>query len=194
MNELNQQNQKIEEILSTINGISEQTNLLALNAAIEAARAGEHGKGFAVVAGEVRKLAESSTKSTQEISEILKQIQNQVQKVTQQVNNGQAAIHLNKEAAQKTGEIFGKIMEEDREGNEYSNRVSEQINQLEISSDIIVQEIESISAVTEQSSAAMEEVLAGTEEQKEVISNITSSFKELKELIQQLDELTTKGA
>lgn len=71
MSDIQQQSQKIAEIVTLIDGISFQTNLLALNAAVEAARAGEHGRGFAVVAGEVRALAQKSAIASKDIRALI---------------------------------------------------------------------------------------------------------------------------
>ncbi|AYD40286.1 methyl-accepting chemotaxis protein [Clostridium fermenticellae] len=76
-----------DEVINFVKGVASQTNLLGLNAAIEASRAGEHGKGFSVVANEIRKLSSSSSKSINEINNILVKINNSINTIATSISS-----------------------------------------------------------------------------------------------------------
>ena len=100
---------EITQIVSTIREIANQTNLLALNAAIEAAGAGEAGARFAVVADQVRKLAESSTQATREITDLVKMIQTETQDAVVAMEQETHAVEAGSASALRTGEVFNEI-------------------------------------------------------------------------------------
>lgn len=109
INQLEDHTAKIESILDVIGGISEQTNLLALNAAIEAARAGEQGRGFAVVADEVRQLAQRSAQSTQQIQEMIHELQSRSKVAVKAMNTSREKAQATVVRAEDAGESFRTI-------------------------------------------------------------------------------------
>jgi methyl-accepting chemotaxis protein len=114
----------IGSILDVIRNISEQTNLLALNAAIEAARAGEQGRGFAVVADEVRSLAHRSHESTNQIHELIENLQLGAEKAVSMINRGEKSIVDTVDKAEQAGTSLGMITESIQGINEMITQIA----------------------------------------------------------------------
>ncbi|MDF2548340.1 MAG: hypothetical protein K0R93_3238 [Anaerosolibacter sp.] len=190
--ELDNESQHIGSILDTISSIAEQTNLLALNAAIEAARAGDAGRGFAVVADEIRKLAEQSGKSADEIKGIVLSIQNHTKST---VGIMEEVKERNKEQGQAVGNVNKSFEEISKSIDVIGNKI-EVINQyaadMNKDGQNIVAAIENISAVSEETAASSEEVSASMQQQTSAVEEVARAADKLNELASQLSNELNK--
>ncbi|WBW95554.1 methyl-accepting chemotaxis protein [Oceanirhabdus sp. W0125-5] len=192
VDDLNIHANRISSILESISAIANQTNLLALNAAIEAARAGEAGKGFSVVAEEIRKLANDSHNSTEEISGILKEINGKIKNVTEQVITVQQAADKSINSLGTTKELINNIKENTETVFEKANQTDEMMNKIENSSQKALNRITAISHSSEEVISSVEEILGNINDQDRRIDNIVGSFKVLEELVNKLNQISVK--
>ncbi|EOR23383.1 methyl-accepting chemotaxis protein [Niallia alba] len=179
---------EIGDITKVITDISSQTNLLALNAAIEAARAGEQGKGFAVVADEVRKLAEQTAGSAEQITNLISQIQtdskNTSLSMTTAANDVDAGINI----VQDAGEAFKKIEGSVNELVILVEEVSGSLNQLKEHTNTINGSILEVNSMASEAAASTENVSAATEEQVASMQEIAASSTSLAQLASDLQD------
>ena len=163
---------KIAEAASVIESIASQTNLLSLNASIEAARAGEAGRGFAVVAGEISNLASQSDLSSKEIKSIVDEIISTSNKNVEYA--GQISEAVNNEGAVLTqvNESFSVVNEKVSGTVQAINTIAERTQQLDSAKNMVIDDVSSLSSISEENAASCQETNASMVEIGSTISSI----------------------
>jgi methyl-accepting chemotaxis protein len=151
---LGQQSDRITSVVQVIKEVADQTNLLALNAAIEAARAGEQGRGFAVVADEVRKLAERTTKATEEIAAMVNAIQDSARSAVTTMETAVERVGSGASLAQQAGDAINQIKSGADQVIQVVNDITSALAEQTVASNDIAAHVEQVAQMTEENSAA----------------------------------------
>lgn len=190
--EMEEHSKQIEHIVEVISAISAQTNLLALNAAIEAARAGEQGRGFAVVADEVRKLAEQSTQSADQITQLVTTIRNHTHQVVESMEAGVKEVDEGIQVVHATGRLFADIKQNIDEVSGQVQEISAASEQISASTEQVVHAIEEIAEGSERVASETQNVSSSAEEQLASMEEIASSASSLTKMAEELQQVVGK--
>ncbi|WP_047153054.1 methyl-accepting chemotaxis protein [Aneurinibacillus tyrosinisolvens] len=192
VHDLGENSKQIGQIIEVISDIANQTNLLALNAAIEAARAGEHGKGFAVVADEVRKLAEQSRQSSEQIATLIQDIQQNTSHAITVMEQGTKEVESGTVIANQAGEAFHHILTSIQRVTDQVQEVSAATEQISASTQQLTASVEQLTRTSEEISMGTQGVAASSEEQLASMEEITASSESLSKLAQELQTEVAK--
>ena len=179
-------------IITTIQNIAEQTNLLSLNASIEAARAGEAGKGFAVVADEIRKLAEQSSGSVEQIRAIIAKIQATTRQTVDCAENTEEYLNEQTHEIEETVEVFSDIAQHVEKMIQDLHHISQNMSSMVQNKDMVLDSMRSIVAVSEETAASTEQVTYTVNSQLVEMQRLASEASQLTEEVFLLNDAMQK--
>ncbi len=188
MERLQNKTKEVGEIAGIILNISSQTNLLALNASIESARAGEAGRGFAVVAEQIRQLAEQTRSSTEEITRIINELNENANEVVVSVESSVGATESQNEMIHSAADTFEKLNANMVELIDNINEIDGRITNLSDSNNKIVENISQLSATTEEVTASAEQASNMSEQNLEFAHQAKEAIRQIKQTTDSLEQ------
>lgn len=194
MDELRAKAEEVSNITKVIFSISDQTTLLALNASIESARAGEAGKGFAVVADQIRDLSDQTKKSTEQIEQIVNQLNENADFTANLVGRSKAAASKQKELIEENVKSFDELSRQSEELSERADNLEREIENLLESNNRIVESITQLSAVSEEVTASTQEASNMSENDMKELESVAGSVFEVQETVDKLKKYNSDKA
>ncbi|HCW52814.1 MAG TPA: methyl-accepting chemotaxis protein [Clostridium sp.] len=184
--------ESISNMNAAISDIASQTNLLALNAAIEAARAGESGRGFAVVADEIVKLADETGRSAKQIELLVNAIKKKTQNAVEKVNETTELVISQEEAVEQSSEVFDGISNSVKELTDKITFIRDEVISVNSLKDGVLDKVENLSAIFEETAAGSEEVTASAQEVAATAESFVVQFDNLKNTVNDLNNEVSK--
>lgn len=189
METLNKRSEQISEITNVMSEMASQTSLLSLNASIEAARAGEHGAGFGVVAMEIKKLAEMSGRSSEQIHDLVRQVQFDISSASQSTEASIEEFAQGMQMIEQMGTAFERILESTREVVGQIQEASTAAEQMSAISEQVYASLQELDRIASKSSERSEAISSTTEEQIAVMEQVAASAHALYDMANALKEL-----
>lgn len=181
---------EVEAIIATIQQISNQTNLLALNASIEAARAGEAGRGFAVVADEIRNLSEGTRSSTEQISEIIARLTEDVNEANDNMTKSTESVSVQNEMIETANSSFTEIKDNVSNLTNSIDLISQRLEDVVVANTEIMDSITNLSASSQEAAASAESSIAISESAVTYMNDINNQLAGLLDVAETMKSIS----